>query len=422
MMTSAGRFRGILDRRVSTAAAAAVRCNNKNNNVFLLRRCGGGASSRAKNVHGNDGDNNHSKEYYYTTTRNIWKRGYCAAAAAANRGNNGNSNKTDSGPLPPPPDVQEAWPHLEQRFHALLDSEGQFPLLPMSQQQQLVEMGERQQQQQQREAADAATGAQDSASTTTAAAGGGASGSSSSVDDSRQQKQQAKDGNDKAAAVLVLLVSVGNVPCLLFTRRSAHLSQHAAEISFPGGHYEADVDTNFPVDTAVREAVEELFGAPPSSSSSSCLSSSPRQGEEEEDAEDVVWKQQQQQQQQQKQQLVQSFRGDIEILGCATPLPSIRGVPVTPVLGAIRHRQFQWPITDAFPGDASEVDLVFAVPIQELLAVEGTHVLPATRFNRTHRSAPIFPVPQGKIWGLTAYMLKPILHQLLKPVFFPHMS
>lgn len=37
----------------------------------------------------------------------------------------------------------------------------------------------------------------------------------------------------RRAAVLVLLLTVDREPSLLFTRRAAHLSQHAAEISFP---------------------------------------------------------------------------------------------------------------------------------------------------------------------------------------------
>lgn len=58
------------------------------------------------------------------------------------------------------------------------------------------------------------------------------------------------------AAVLVPLVSRGEDPNVLFTQRTAHLADHAGQISFPGGRVEkADATRD---DTALRETEEEI--------------------------------------------------------------------------------------------------------------------------------------------------------------------
>lgn len=67
------------------------------------------------------------------------------------------------------------------------------------------------------------------------------------------------DANDPdltSAAVLLPVVLHDAVPTLLLTRRTAHLRDHAGQISFPGGRVEAgDVGA---IDTALREAEEEI--------------------------------------------------------------------------------------------------------------------------------------------------------------------
>lgn len=65
------------------------------------------------------------------------------------------------------------------------------------------------------------------------------------------------EGRDIAAAsVLVPLVERDNGLCVLLTKRTAHLRDHAGQISFPGGRVEAgDADA---VATALREAEEEV--------------------------------------------------------------------------------------------------------------------------------------------------------------------
>ncbi len=64
----------------------------------------------------------------------------------------------------------------------------------------------------------------------------------------------------RTAAVLVPFLDLP-VPELVLTRRADHLSQHAGQVSFPGGSADDNDDTA--VQTALREAQEEI-GLPPS--------------------------------------------------------------------------------------------------------------------------------------------------------------
>jgi len=59
-----------------------------------------------------------------------------------------------------------------------------------------------------------------------------------------------------SAAVLVPIVMRDAGPTLLFTQRTAHLSDHAGQVSFPGGRSESsDLSA---VETALRETEEEV--------------------------------------------------------------------------------------------------------------------------------------------------------------------
>jgi 8-oxo-dGTP pyrophosphatase MutT (NUDIX family) len=60
----------------------------------------------------------------------------------------------------------------------------------------------------------------------------------------------------RPAAVLVPIIVRGSDLSVLFTRRTEHLTQHAGQISFPGGGAESD-DTDA-VATALRETHEEI--------------------------------------------------------------------------------------------------------------------------------------------------------------------
>jgi len=170
---------------------------------------------------------------------------------------------------------------------------------------------------------------------------------------------------EREAAILVPLVSYEGLPSLLFTTRSSHLPTHASEVSFPGGHHDEATDRSLE-ETAIREAQEELLGEYP-------------------------W-------------------DEVEIIGMASPVPSITGMPVTPVIAVLPHdidRQ-------TFPGCSSEVEDVFCVSLKELLEVETSQ-----RSERFQCNVPVFFTLNGKkIWGLTAIVTRPILHKLFKPIFF----
>lgn len=194
---------------------------------------------------------------------------------------------------------------------------------------------------------------------------------------------------EKQAAVLVLICTVDNVPSVLITKRSADLSKHASEMSFPGGYMERGVDQTLE-DTAIREACEELCP----SENFFCRSDSSDSSVDE------------------------VFRQQIQIVGHATRVPSIHGTPVTPII-AVLWPNLTHPIEKIFPTNPEEVDRLLIIPIQELLDVEEKHNI---KVKIQRLNAPRYPTPHGYIWGLTAFILQPILHRLLKPVFQLHRS
>jgi NUDIX domain len=209
------------------------------------------------------------------------------------------------------------------------------------------------------------------------------------------------------AAVLVLLVLLdgSREPALVLTRRSASLSKHAAEISFPGGHVE-EQDASL-VETALREAFEELYPPLLNETTTATTGGTDAHGPAQQD-------------------LYQDFIQRLRILGCGTAMPSIYGVSVTPVLAwldtaDLPGKNSTQDYLTLWQGNPAEVDHVFTVSVAELLDCEATQPLPPTsRFSHAIENAPVFPTQQhGTIWGLTAFILRPILHQLYKPVFFP---
>jgi 8-oxo-dGTP pyrophosphatase MutT (NUDIX family) len=66
-------------------------------------------------------------------------------------------------------------------------------------------------------------------------------------------------GGKEAAVLVPLYADAAGAVHAVFTRRRDDLSRHPGEISFPGGHRDADEEL---VDTALREAHEEIGLAP----------------------------------------------------------------------------------------------------------------------------------------------------------------
>jgi 8-oxo-dGTP pyrophosphatase MutT (NUDIX family) len=78
--------------------------------------------------------------------------------------------------------------------------------------------------------------------------------------DERERQQENAARALKSAAVLLLVVNHGAEPTVVFTQRTAHLSDHAGQISLPGGRVdEGDESVEH---TALREAEEEIGLAP----------------------------------------------------------------------------------------------------------------------------------------------------------------
>ena len=153
----------------------------------------------------------------------------------------------------------------------------------------------------------------------------------------------------KPAAVLILVINQAERPSVLFTQRTAHLTDHAGQISFPGGRVEeSDRD---PFHTALRETEEET-GV---------------------DA------------------------GKIEILGAIPQYTTGTGYLITPVVGWIEP-----PI--AYRPDPTEVEECFEVPFDFLTDIDNHH-LETAMYKGRMRSYYALPYGRRYIWGATAGML-----------------
>jgi 8-oxo-dGTP pyrophosphatase MutT (NUDIX family) len=160
------------------------------------------------------------------------------------------------------------------------------------------------------------------------------------------------------AAVLVPLVERPSGLTVLLTQRTAHLSSHAGQVSFPGGRTE-DSDVS-PVDTALRETEEEIGLA----------------------------------------------RAHVEIVGTLPDHVTASAFIVTPVVGLVK------PPFD-LEAESNEVAEIFEVPLAFLM--DGMHhqrmsfELPD---GAGRRSFYAMPYERFFIWGATAGMLRNLFHLL----------
>lgn len=160
------------------------------------------------------------------------------------------------------------------------------------------------------------------------------------------------------AAVLVPLVVRDEGLRLLLTMRTAHLHDHAGQISFPGGRVDPE-DSNA-IATALRETEEEIGLA----------------------------------------------RHHIEIIGSLPDYQTGTGFKVTPVVGLV-HPPFE------LAADEFEVAEIFEVPL-DFLMNGANHQRRSAEFpNRPgRRSFYAMPWEQYFIWGATAAMLRNLYHFL----------
>jgi 8-oxo-dGTP pyrophosphatase MutT (NUDIX family) len=151
------------------------------------------------------------------------------------------------------------------------------------------------------------------------------------------------------AAVLVPLIGRSGQVQVLFTQRTAHLDDHAGQISFPGGRVEA-ADTSREA-TALRETEEEIG-----------LST-----------------------------------GSVAVLGRLPEYEIPSGFRITPVVGWIEP-----PF--ALNLDPFEVAAVFEAPLEHFLEA-ARYQRRQFRFRGRHRHYLAIPFEGRYIWGATAGML-----------------
>lgn len=160
------------------------------------------------------------------------------------------------------------------------------------------------------------------------------------------------------AAVLMPIVMRGDCPTLLLTQRTAHLNDHAGQVSLPGGR--VDAADRSPIETALRETEEE----------------------------------------------VGLGRTHVEILGTLPDYMTGTGFRVTPVVSLVR------PPFDLL-ADPFEVAEIFEVPMAFLMNGANhqrrTFDLPNALGRRTFYA---MPYERFFIWGATAGMLRNLFHFL----------
>ena len=158
------------------------------------------------------------------------------------------------------------------------------------------------------------------------------------------------------AAVLFPIVLRDNEHTVLLTQRTAHLKDHAGQISFPGGRVEAE-DLS-PIHTALRETEEEIGLA----------------------------------------------RDRIEVLGFLPEYLTGTGFRVTPVV-ALVNPPFELAL------DPFEVAEAFEVPLEFLLD-PANHKRHSLHYRGALRH--FFAMPYGDyfIWGATAGMIRSLTERL----------
>lgn len=161
----------------------------------------------------------------------------------------------------------------------------------------------------------------------------------------------------KPAAVLVPIVQRPD-PSVLFTRRTAHLAQHAGQVSFPGGRVE-DGDLTL-VQTALRETAEETG-------------------------------------------ITADF---VSIAGFLEPYETGTGFAILPVVGLVAEGFGLIP-------NPSEVDEIFEVPLAFLLD-PANRERQETDWRGARRSYYVFRHGGHQIWGATAGILVDFIDRMTR--------
>jgi 8-oxo-dGTP pyrophosphatase MutT (NUDIX family) len=162
----------------------------------------------------------------------------------------------------------------------------------------------------------------------------------------------------RPAAVLIAVVDHPQ-PSVLLTQRSAHLNDHAGQISFPGGKIDpADAS---PLDAALREAEEE----------------------------------------------VGLDRGFIDPIGYLDLYATSFGFRILPTVARVQPG-FSLRVNPA------EVDDAFEVPLSFLMD-PANHQLHSKQFRGVERTYYAMPFAERYIWGATAGILRVLYERICKP-------
>ena len=170
---------------------------------------------------------------------------------------------------------------------------------------------------------------------------------------------QPHNGPLTPAAVLVPLVERADGFAIMLTQRTAHLRDHAGQISFPGGRVEKS-DAS-PEAAALREAEEEIGVAPEA----------------------------------------------VEVLSRLDTYETRTGFEVVPVVGVVAPEVEV--VLDPF-----EVAAVFEVPLAFVLD-PANHVIQERVFQGTRRQFYVLQYEDRMIWGATAGMLVNLYEVLARP-------
>lgn len=191
------------------------------------------------------------------------------------------------------------------------------------------------------------------------------------------------------SAVIIPFVLIDDEYHLLFEKRAANIRQ-GGEICFPGGEYDPKQDRNF-TDTAVRETIEELG----------------------------------------------IDRESINVLGILDTVIGPMGVTVDSCIATLNIKNI-----DELNFDKTEVEKVFLVPVSYFLnnppeeyfvqlmvhphymddKGNTVHLLPSKelelpeKYNRPWRAGKrkifVYKLKEGVLWGLTAALVREIIHRL----------
>ena len=163
-----------------------------------------------------------------------------------------------------------------------------------------------------------------------------------------QQRLRFSKRIQQADAAVLIAITQEVHPRVLLTRRSMQLSQHAGEVSFPGGKRDPSDTSNIVV--ALREAQEETALNP----------------------------------------------FDVKLLGDLPALRARSGLSVKPIVGLI-------PAQVELIAQPTEIDRIFFAPLQHL--IDSPPLPYEVRLARQSLYFPSMQVESEIVWGLTARML-----------------